>query len=164
MPITFKNNHLGLKIGIIFSLISFALTFTFLIPIFSVIPGSLIELISSYFVDKNSYSNVGKLTILILSGILILYLTIVLALIKNIAKKKSELKKSEIILMMFIFYFIVHPLGFYIYWAMFLNFANDGQLIFGAVTSFPYSSITFIILGIIMDFTWKQEFSRTEII
>ena len=144
MTTTINTRNLGFKIGLIYCILSFLLTFTFLIPIFSVMPGSLVELFASYFVKNDPYDNVGKATITIFLIILVVFLFLVLYGIRNIASKGVYLKSPEIILFMSIFYFIIHPLGFYLYWAFFLNFRGDGQLIFGAVTSFPDSSISFI--------------------
>ena len=153
--------NIGLKVGLIFSVISFLLTFTFLVPIFSVVPGSLLtETLVSIFVSDNSNKNIGISTLTILSGITICYILIILKAVKNIAYKQLLLNKTEIILMMIFFYFIIHPLCFYIYWALFLNFRGDGQIIFGAVTSFPYSSISFIPLGLLIDFVWRNEYKK----
>lgn len=157
-----NNTYLGLKIGLIFSVLSFLLTFTYIVPIFTIIPASLIELIAENFVNKDPYGNVGKVTILIFVLLLILFLFLTLKAAQNIANKGLHLKWAEIVLAMFIFYFIIHPLGFYIYWALFLNFKSDGQLIFEAITSFPYSSIGFVILGLIIDLVWKKEFKVSK--
>jgi hypothetical protein len=56
-------------------------------------------------------------------------------------------------------YFIVHALGFYIYWGMSLEFRGDGQLIFAAVDSFPISSWAFIPMGLIID--WVKNVTLT---
>jgi len=156
MSATIKNRTLGLKIGAVFSIISFLLTFTFIIPILSVLPGCLVELIASKLVNNTPYSNVGKLTILIFVVILLTFIVAIIFATKILAEKKLKLRKFEVILAMFIFYFIIHPLGFYIYWGIFLHFVRDGQLIFSAVTSFPYSSLAFILLGFLIDLTWTK--------
>ncbi len=101
-----KNRNLGLKIGATFSLLSFLLTFTYLVPVFTVIPGSIIELIAENFVNKNPYSNVGKVTILIFVLILIIFLLLVLTGIKNMANKGIHLTWVEVVIEMLIFYFI----------------------------------------------------------
>ena len=137
------------------------MTFAFLVPIFSVIAGSfLIELITLVFINENVDNNIGKIVLIILSTIMIIFLLLVLKGIKKIASKQLLLNKTEIILIMIFFYFIIHPLGFYIYWALFLNFVGDGQIIFEAATSFPYSSISFILLGILIDLVWKKEYIK----
>ena len=136
----------GTIIGGIFTVGSLLLTLTFIVPIFSVLPGALIESIMSSIVNNEPYSNVGKATIATL--VIILIFSIIVILIKS---KKTEFKNGHIIGIMAIEYFIIHSLGFYIYWATSLNFRGDGQLIFGAVTSFPASSFGFVTLGILID-------------
>ena len=119
---------------------------TFIVPILSVIPGAFIESIMSSIVDNEPYSNVGKATILTL--VIILILSLIIILVKS---RKTEFKNEHIFGIMALEYFIIHTLGFYIYWATSLNFRSDGQLIFGAVTSFPASSFGFLGLGILID-------------
>ena len=133
-------------IGGIFTLISLLLTLTFIVPILSVIPGAFIESIMSSIVDNEPYSNVGKATILTL--VIILVLSLIVILFKS---RKTEFKNGHIFGIMVFEYFIIHALGLYIYWATSLNFRSDGQLIFGAVTSFPVSSFGFLGLGVLID-------------
>ncbi len=52
---------------------------------------------------------------------------------------------------MSLLFFIVHSLGFYIYWGAELGFKSDGQLAFGVINSFPTSSWAFIIIGLTID-------------
>jgi len=136
----------GTIIGGIFTVISLLLTLTFIVPILSIIPGAFIESIMSSIVNNEPYSNVGKATILTL--VIILILSLILILFKS---RKTELKNGHIFGIMVFEYFIIHALGFYIYWATSLNFRSDGQLIFGAVTSFPASSFGFLGIGILID-------------
>ncbi len=136
----------GTIIGGIFTVVSLVLTITFVVPIFSVIPGSLIEAIMSSIVHNEPYSNVGKATILTLALILTFSLLIILY-----QSRKTEFSNGHIVGVMFFEYFIIHALGFYIYWATSLNFRSDGQLIFGAVKSFPASSWGFLGIGLLID-------------
>jgi hypothetical protein len=62
---------------------------------------------------------------------------------------------------MFLFYFLVHPLGFYIYWGLELDFRSDGQLIFGAIKSFPASSCAFLFIGLIIDWVKNTAVNRS---
>jgi len=142
----------GTIIGGIFTLSSLFLTLTFVVPILSVIPGAFIESLMSSIVDNEPYSKVGKATIITLAVILLLSLIIIL-----VKSRKIELKNGHIVGIMLFEYFIIHSLGFYIYWATSLNFRSDGQLIFGAVTSFPVSSFGFIGLGILIDVIKNNE-------
>ena len=127
------------------------LTFTYIVPIATVIPGVYIESIMSSFVDKEPYSNVGKATIYVLIAIFLV--SIIFILLKA---RKSYLSNIQIIAIMIIEYFILHILGFYIYWGIALDFRSDGQLIFAAVSSFPYSSFGFVILGFLVDSIKKK--------
>lgn len=56
----------GTIIGGIFTVVSLLLTLTFIVPILSVILGSLIESLMSSIVDNEPYSNVGIATIVTL--------------------------------------------------------------------------------------------------
>lgn len=133
-------------IGGIYTLGSLLLTLTFVVPILSVIPGAFVESIISSVVDNEPYSNVGKATITTL--IIILFVSLIIILIKA---RKTELTNGHIIGIMTFEYFIIHALGFYIYWGFGLNFRSDGQLIFGAVSSFPISSFGFVVIGTLID-------------
>jgi hypothetical protein len=148
---THPKPHNGLTIGAIFTLCSLLLTFTFFIPIISVLPGVVFETISKAIISNTPYSNVGKLTILFLT--VAIFLTIILSLwhIKKQTIEHHSLPKVKVVGIMTVFYFIVHPLGFYIYCGLKLNFRNDGQLIFAAVDSFPISSFSFVFFGLLLD-------------
>ncbi|MBD8082613.1 hypothetical protein [Chryseobacterium caseinilyticum] len=151
-----KRKYFAFKIGIIFTIVSLLLSLTFVVPIFSVLPATAVEILASGLVDKNPYSNVGKLAIFILVTILLLFFFVIFKVIKNEAKRHSDKSGFEILFIMSIFYFIIHPLGFYFYWGVFLNFESDGQLIFSAVDSFPYSSLSFMVLGLFIDKIWER--------
>ena len=62
----------GVTIGALFTVVSFLLTWTFIVPIISVLPGMLFESIAERLVDTEPYSNVGKTTILLLSILFLL--------------------------------------------------------------------------------------------
>lgn len=141
----------GIAIGAIFMLASLLFTFTLVVPMLSVIPGAFLESIMASIVDNEPYSNVGKATILVLSSMLIISMIFVLVI-----SRQMVFRNSHIIAIMSFEYFILHPLGFYIYWATFLDFRNDGQLIFGAVSSFPISSLSFVVLGLLIDLIKKK--------
>lgn len=143
----------GLKIGTTFTIISLLLTFTFIVPILSILPGVLIENLAKGFVNNEPYSNVGKMTIQILWIIFFFSLLVLLYSVYLKLINMEQISTNFIVLVMIIMYFIIHPLGFYIYWALKLNYRGDGQLIFAAVRSFPYSSFGFILIGILLDFT-----------
>ncbi len=138
-------------------MISLLLTLTFIIPMLSVFPGALVESIIALIVDNEPYSNVGKATIAVL--IVILMISISLILIKS---RKTELSNAQIFGVMVFEYFVIHALGFYVYWGTSLDFKSDGQLIFTAVKSFPANSFGFLGLGLLMDIIKKRPLERIE--
>ncbi|MCH2110313.1 MAG: hypothetical protein MK135_13400 [Polyangiaceae bacterium] len=144
MKIDQQNN--GTVIGAIFTVGSLLLTLTFIVPVISVLPGALIESIMASMVNNEPYSNVGKAT---LATLLIILMFSVIGILNK--AKKTEFKNRQVVGIMTIEYFIIHSLGFYIFWATSLNFRADGQLIFSAVKSFPASSFGLLILGILID-------------
>lgn len=150
---TSKNN--GLIVGAIFTVCSFLLTFTFVVPVISVLPGVFLEATAKKIISNNPYSNVGKLTTLLLTIVFLVEIVLILLYTHKKASEKQTVSKGKIMLFMFAFYFIVHPLGFYVYWGLFLNFRGDGQVIFAAVVSFPISSLLFVLFGLLIDCTYK---------
>src|SRR5690606_27482168 len=90
-------------------------------------------------------------TIILMTIIFITSWIIALIIIRRTISKNGQISRRRIIIVMTILYFIVHPLGFYIYWGHVLNFRSDGQLIFAAVDSYPKSGWTFILIGLSID-------------
>jgi hypothetical protein len=148
---TEEKNYYGLGIGIIFTIGSLLLAFTYFVPIISVLPGAYVESIAKGLIDNDPYSNVGKLTILLLTIVFFGTLLFALIQIRKTILSGRQVSKTKITIIMTVLYFIVHSLGFYIYWGLALNFRSDGQLAFAAVDSFPKSSWTFIPIGLIID-------------
>jgi len=141
----------GLIIGALFTVGSLLLTATFVMPIISVLPGMLFETIAENCINNDPYSNVGKLTILLLIITFLLTLILCLISIKSKTSKGEEISKGRIIAILSLMYFLVHSLGFYIYWGALLDFRSDGQLIFGAIISYPISSFMFVFIGLLID-------------
>lgn len=135
----------GTIIGAIFSASSLLLTWTFIVPLVSILPGLVVESIMSSIIDNEPYSNVGKATLIALISIFVV--SIVLILIKA---RKRPISNRQMFVIMAGEFFLVHSVGFYIYWAT-LNFRGDGQLIFGVLASFPASSFVFVALGFLID-------------
>jgi hypothetical protein len=150
-----KINFDGLIIGTVFTFGCLLLTFTFFVPIVSVFPGVIVETMASGLVDNDPYSNVGKVTIILLTFIFIITLSIALFKIRRTTLRDGRISKTKIAIVMTVMYFIVHALGFYIYWGLALEYRGDGQLIFSAVDSFPISSCGFIPIGLAIDVAKK---------
>ena len=83
----------GTIIGGIFTLGSLILTLTFVVPIISIIPAAFIESLVSKVVNNEPYSNVGKGTLLFITGLFIIYLSIVL-----IRSRKTNYSNSQIVM------------------------------------------------------------------
>lgn len=160
---TDTKNYSGLLVGTIFTIISLLLTITFIVPIISILPGVLFESISKALVSNEPYSKVGKLTILFLAMTLLFALIMLFLDVKRKILSYGSVTRKRIAMWMFIFYFLVHSLGFYIYWGLELDFRSDGQLIFGAVKSFPASSFAFLLIGLLIDLA-KNRAANTSIV
>lgn len=153
-------NNIGLCIGILFSIISFALTFTFAIPMWSIFGGVLIEQILSSLFPSMVFATIGTITSVLLGLLLISLLYAVYRAIKVKSSSGERLLPSYVIKMMLIAYLLVHPLGFYLFLGIALDFHLDAQYLFGAVYSFPFSSLFFIVFGFLMDRTANQSKKR----
>ncbi len=154
-----KHNS-GLIIGAIFTGISLCLTITYIVPIISVFPGFIFETIAASFVSNEPYSNVGKLTIKLLSVIFLLTLILCMLSVINKTEKFGQISQRRIIGIMAILYFIVHCLGYYLYWGIALHFESDGQLIFASLISFPISSFAFVLIGLLIDFVKNKALTK----
>jgi len=142
-----KNKFKGTKIGAIFTGINFLLTYTYFVPIFTIIPATQLESFLAYFIDEEPYSNAAIATICTLSILFLITISIVL---KNLTKSKL-LSNKKVITIMFVEYFLIHSLGFYLYWAFVLDFSIGHQKAFASLLSFPISSFGFVLIGIIID-------------
>ncbi|GGK82782.1 hypothetical protein ACD591_11435 [Rufibacter glacialis] len=141
-----NKRYSGTIIGGIFTLVSLLLTKTYIVPVVSVIPGVFIKSLLKLVIDNEPYSNVGIATIITLAILVCLPLAIFLK-----KGRTQEATNGLIAGILVIEYFLIHTLGFYIYWASRFNFRSDGQLIFGAVSSFPASSFGLLAVGLIID-------------
>lgn len=145
-------------IGAIFTGASLVSTATFIVPLLAVLPGMELENIAAQLLSNEPYSNVGKFKILILSVLFILVFTGAFIVTRRMIIRSGQISKIWIILVMSVLFFIVHPLGFYIYWGTVLDFRSDGQLIFSVLNTFPFSSFAFAVTGFLLDmFKEKQQ-------
>lgn len=154
---------LGLKIGAIFSIVSFLFTFTIAIPMFSVFPGEFV--IQAFYDILNvpngdmTYGTAGFAALFVFALLFIVALFFTLKIVRNLAKDKQNLKTSEIIVMMLVFYLIIHNLGYLILRAI-DGFPIDALNVMGGIISFPFSSVLFVLIGLLIDWYWK----KTEVI
>ena len=145
------NKYSATIIGLIFSLSSAIATATFIIPFITVLPLSLfLENVFERGHHDASYSEIGASvlsalwTIFLITSILFYVLTVF-----KLRKQKSI--KLFFVLFLVLQLFIVHPLFFYIDTSQNWDRASDGQFIFGITETYPISSISFVIYGIILD-------------
>lgn len=149
-----SKKHTALKIGAIFSGISLLLTLTFFVPMYCILPAYFLDV---FVTDVFSLSNKtgGKVTTLILGILFLSALYIAMRIVKIRAEKGEEMTKKEIIVIMLIIFAIVHPLGYYLLlWAT--NFPIDALVAMMSIFSFPVTSLSFVVIGFLMDWYWKK--------
>ena len=136
----------GTKVGAIFTGICLLLTFTVLVPVLSVVPGSGIQYLVKLLLPSSSRRVILTVTLVILLVLLLLSLAAIFFYARG--KKFSVGRVVEIL---FLEYLILQPFGFYLLWATYLNFESDGQIMFSAMVSYPISSLGFIGIGFLLD-------------
>lgn len=148
-----KNNtkNQATALGLRFTIVSALLTLTFIVPILTVLPSAFLEGFIASIIDSEPYSNVGKTTLFVLSLLFLSSLVLIIFIVRKITRK-SQLSYGTLILIMLVEFPIVHSLGLYIYWGLRLGFKCDGQLMFAVFASFPVSSLSFVLIGWLIDF------------
>lgn len=156
-----KTSYIGTFVGLIFTIGSLISILTIFIPIVSVIPGAVFESISEAILGRDPYSNVGRATLCIY--LCLFFISTLFFYLKYLKVEKLSSRSLKWLYIKFftIEFFIIHGLGFYAYWALKLNYASDGQLIFAVYSSFPYSSISFVALGMLGDLLYRKQLNGT---
>lgn len=144
-------------IGLVFTVVSFLSIFTFIVPIVIVLP---VALFFENILGPASYEKIGTTAIIVLSGIALSTLLGLFIYVFKLTKKGKEISISSIILFLFAFSFIIHPLGFYIYVSTNWRMANDGQFIFAILPPFGITSFSYFVIGLIIDLT--RSLNRTQ--
>lgn len=147
MEITKKYN--AFIIGVVFTIVSLLLVFTPL-PIFSVIPLGFLENAVSYFFEDDSHKDVSLSSFILTILMYALFIAFVVRM-----RKDSKFDSNNVVGLMILNYFLVHPLGFYIYYST-LGFRGDGQLLFGIYETFAFSSFSFLFLGVLIQIIKKK--------
>ena len=143
------NTYRATKIGAIFTGVCIALAYTYLVPIFVVLPGVMFyEELAKALAPSH---HLGKVTIALLSLTVLVCIVPMLYSAWRVARNACAMRKAEIVAYMALLCFIVHPLGFYVYWWLKYGFHMDGQIIFASADSFPYSSLFFVVFGFVLD-------------
>lgn len=146
MKLRINQKYNGTIIGALCTLFSILLTFTFIIPIYAVMPGAILEDIITCIWPNLPFSSVGK----IVSVIFLALLLIAFVLLFKKAQRKSFNNRS-IFMLLFIESFALNPLVFYLYWWFNYNFRGDGQLVFLAFDTFLISSLGYVLIGVFVD-------------
>jgi len=134
--------------GSIITVICLVTTSTFIIPMLTIMPIALPleELFSGKDYSKTSTYVLLSLITLFIATALWFYKKL-----ENDRKKNKELNILRLTLFFSVQLFIVHPLVFYFWATMNSGSAGDGQFIFGIIKTFPISSFSFVIFGLIID-------------
>jgi len=138
--------------GTVIAIICFASTWTYIVPMLTIIPiGLPLELVFGKIFETSSYAATSTGVLLTLIA---LFLIVGLWFVKQIEKDKREQQNFNSIRLIFFFaaqLVIIHPLVFYFWATMNSQNAGDGQFMFGMVETFPISSVLFAILGLTID-------------
>jgi hypothetical protein len=156
-----KTKYTGTLVGLSFSIGSLISILSIFIPIIAIVPGAIIETIAKSILGHKPYSNVGRATLLTYLCLFIISILVFYLKYLKSEKQTDRPLKSLYVKFFIIEFFIIHGLGFYIYWAFKLNYASDGQLIFAVYSSFPYSSALFLVLGFLGDLIVTKERNGT---
>lgn len=142
-----KENHASL-VGLIFTVVSFISTFTFIVPMLIVFP---VVTIFESILGPASYERIGTTAIIFLSVIVLSALLGFFFYIFRLKQQGNEISISSFIIILVGLSFILHPLGFFLYVSTNWQMANDGQFIFAIFRPFAYTSIAYVIIGLITD-------------
>ncbi|MDC3388898.1 hypothetical protein OAX11_05255 [Flavobacteriaceae bacterium] len=143
-----NNKYKATIIGSITTLLSFVSTWTYAIPILTIIPLGLS--LENLFSGEN-YQNTS---IKVFISLIILFILIGFWFYKKLVSDRKEsngLNISRMMLFFLVQFFIIHPLVFYLWASLNSEHSGDGQFIFGIVKTFPISSFSFVIFGLIID-------------
>ena len=146
-------------IGSLFSLIIFISTFTLIIPILTLIFPGLLEIIFSSFIEPSKSKTIG---IYVLASLIFIFIVTSYLSFKVIFKQK-ELLKNELLKYFTLQVFIIPSIFLYVKAVSNMEQINDGQFFFGIIEVFPLSSLSFIFIGILIDFIRSLQ-NKTEII
>lgn len=151
---TAKKNE-GVKIGTIFTIVSFFCTFTLVVPMISVMPAILWEYVISQLFPEFLYATNCILSLFTFSALFLVAIVSTRKSIRNLAKNVQKVSTQKITTTMLIFYVLVHPIGYYLLlWS--LGFPIDALNSMVSVGSFPFSSLAFVSIGFLIDWYSKK--------
>ena len=147
-----KGKYAATKIGALFTVLNLLAVITVVVPIFIVMPVSIIfESIFLHLFEDSPYKVIGSLTLL---SILALAIAVSVFYFRRVSKQSRSAEPFDIttfVVFLVVQMFIVHPLVFYFQTSSDWSRASDGQFIFGVFGSFPVSSLAFIGFGFVTD-------------
>ncbi len=137
-------------IGLLFTVICFLATRTFIIPIVTIMPAAtLLESLFENIFGTNPFDAIGQSILITLTILFLLTTWLYYILLLRQLKKNKTVNTWLFIAYLVVQLFIIHPLGFYLYMSTNWSMANDGQLMFGVIETFPISSLAFVVLGLL---------------
>lgn len=134
-------------IGLIFTMIVLVSTFSIIIPLLTIFFPGFLEMIFSKIFGNKPYRYIGISMIITLVCI---FLISSFWFLKHLIAQPEKIIKSTIYFFVFQF-FIIPPLFLYINISSNWDIANDGQFIFEIFNVFPASSVSFLIIGLLID-------------
>ena len=153
-----KKKYIASIIGLLFSLGGFISTFTFVLPILTLIPSLILEYLFSLFFGENTYKYIG------ISVIVTLIFTIFISsyfLLKTITRQPEKINK-ELIFYFLVLYFVIPPTFFFVNTSGNWDKASDGQFFLGIFETFPESCVSFFFIGIFIDLYRIIKVNTTE--
>lgn len=157
MKVNIEGKYTASIIGLLFTAIVFISAFTIVIPLLTLILPGLLELIASSIVGDSEYKTIG---ISVLTCLGIIFILSTYALFKVLFRKK-KLQKKELIYYFTFQVFIIPAIFFYVETSRDWERAMDGQFFFGIIEVFPFSSISFIIIGVFIDII-RNRMNKTD--
>lgn len=134
-------------IGLLFTFVCLISTFTFIIPILTLVFPGILEMIFSLIFGDSSFQKIG---ISVIITLLCVFLLSTYFFLQRINKRPEKLK-IETIYYFVCQIFLLPPICFYFSASRNWESAGDGQFFFGIFEVFPKSCLSFLVLGIIID-------------
>jgi len=146
------NKYNATLIGTVFTVLSLLSIVTFIMPMLTILPLAMpIEIMFRKLFKSGSYDVIGIYILLTLLLVFILVTILFYMYSLRQLRKKKEINLIYFTIFLVLQLFIVHPLVFIIDTSRDWNMADDGQFIFGINLTFPISSMSFFIFGLILD-------------
>lgn len=139
------------KIGSIFGIISFFLTFTIVIPMFSILPAVILEYVAELFLGDSWMLKGMSISIVLFLFLIAISLYFFRKFVIHYKTNRNDWR-DNLIIYFILLSLIIHPLFFYLSFAPTWNGLRDGQVIMQTFKTFPISSLSLIAVGMIIDF------------